>query len=402
MPDATLHLTIDDVAYGGSGVGRHDGQVVFVPFTLPGERVEARLVRRAARYAMAAPVAVGDPSPQRVAPPCPYYGACGGCQYQHVAYPFQLTLKRKQVTDLLRRIGGLSVPAVEAVVASPHPYGYRNKITLHGPGSPAFLGGDGKTRVAILACPLALPAINDLMARERPMCLAAHEEWIIRCNAQGETRSLRVRREHASMRRRRAETPAPAPADAPITERLLGRVFEIPLASFFQVNREVCAALLEQVRARLAADPCEVLIDAHCGVGVMVLSLADLVRRGVGIETDERAIQAARRNAVAQQSRHCRFVEGAVEHRLEGVLESVAAARTCVVLDPPRAGCAPSVLQTLLRWRPRLLLYVSCEPPILARDLKILTHGGYRLTRVTPFDMFPQTARLEVVAELQV
>jgi len=185
-----------------------------------------------------------------------------------------------------------------------------------------------------------------------------------------------------------------------MTDQILNQSYDYPLNSFFQVNPEVLNQILTTANMQFETLDCAMLVDAYCGVGVFVLALARRNQRGIGIEVDGGAITAARANAARQEAHHVTFLQGQAEVCLKRALRDLPADHTCLVLDPPRAGCSVPVLRAVTRHRPRHLLYLSCVPPILARDLKQLAQSGYRLVHVQPFDMFPQTAHIECLAEL--
>jgi 23S rRNA (uracil1939-C5)-methyltransferase len=389
-----MELEIADVAFGGDGVARHPERVVFVPLVLTGERVEAKLTGITARFARADCRQVLVPSPSRVTPPCPYFGDCGGCRYQHADYPFQLQMKRKQVADILQRIGGIAAPPVESTIPSPVAYGYRNKLTLHGPGRPSFQRSSGGDLLPIESCALAGAAINRKLSELAESELEYDEDLIIRCDADGE---VFISRDGA------AQTNGTVPASsgpAIIRETLGGLNFQVPVRSFFQVNPGVHELLLAGVVRTFAEGACVNLVDAYCGVGVFALGLAGGAKNIIGIEYDPAAVSCAVENAKQLGCVQVRFRQGQVETALRPALRECSSAPTCVILDPPRAGCADRIIRLLLEERPRQVLYLSCAPPVLARDLKRLLAGGYELRRVAPFDMFPQTAHVEVLAEL--
>lgn len=388
-----LELDITDVAFGGDGVARHAGQVVFVPLVLTGERVAAVITGNTARFARAECRQVLAPSSARVTPPCPRFGICGGCRYQQADYPFQLQLKRKQVFDILQRIGGFAEPPVELMTASPLAYGYRNKLTLHGPGRPGFQRAGGGSLLPIDRCALAYQTVNRKLEELAAIRLASGEDLIIRGNAAGQVCTYR---ETA----RRSVSAASEPAAQVIEESLAGMSFQVPVRSFFQVNPGVHELMLARVARMFEECACSNLVDAYCGVGVFALALAGRAKRVIGIESDPAAVAWATRNAARLGVTQGEFRPGGVETLLPAALRASAAEPTCVILDPPRAGCADRVIRVLLQERPRQILYLSCVPPILARDLKRFRAGGYELTRVIPFDMFPQTAHVEVLAEL--
>lgn len=372
QPGQRFAATVGELAFGGEGVVRVEGFVVFVPFVAPGEEVELELVEVKKHFARARLVQVLRPSPHRVEPQCRYFGVCGGCQYQHLAYTEQLRIKQRQLGELLQRLGGLDPAVVAPVVPCPQPYGYRNRIMVRSQWSrPAqqrllgFLRWDSRLVVDVEACALAEPALNEQLRQVR---------------AQPRPRS-----------------------GTKVVLRLPPEGWELPPDAFFQNNFPLLPRLVATVREALQSAGTQHLVDVFCGVGFFALELANWVESFAGIELDRRAIAAARRNAAARGlAGRGEFVEGAAEVRLPELLERFSAVRTTVLVDPPRVGCAPPVRAALRAARPAQILYVSCHPATLARDLRELTaEGGYQLERVTPLDMFPQTQHLECVADLR-
>ena len=383
QPGQRVELDITTIAFGGDGIGRIDNFVVFVPFVLEGERVEAEIVEVKRRYATADLVRIITPSPYRVKPRCDYYMRCAGCQYQHADYPVQLELKYKQIRDIFQRIGGIAEPPIAPVIASPRPYGYRNKIVVHGPGKPGFWTMRGRSIIAIDRCPIARDEINTKLAEVSGQALE-NVHLTIRANSAGKVWTF--------------IEPA---AEAQIEEIILGKTLAAPLGSFFQVNEDVISLALEHVRKIFTASGCTTLVDAYCGVGLFALLLADLAKHCYGMEIDAKAITAANANAQRLGLTNCDFYAGKTERLLFYTLRQCKLDEVCLILDPPRSGCGKAVLKTLREQKPRKLIYVSCAPPMLARDIKELAKAGYVLEHITPFDMFPQTAHCEAVAELR-
>ncbi len=366
-----MTLTITDVAFGGEGVARWHERVVFVPFALVGEEVEAEVTEVKRRFARARLVRVVKASAERVTPVCRYFGECGGCQYQHLAYPAQLALKRKQLADLLERIGRFTGVAVEPVVPCPQPYGYRNRIMVRSQWDKfkrglnlGFIRHDNRLVVDIEECRIAEPVLND---------------------------QLRELRAHP-----------PPKGGLKVVLRVAPEGWELPPDSFFQNNFHLAPRLVGTVRDRLRDSGVRYLIDAYCGVGFFGIELADAVESFVGVEYDVTAVRAARRNATHRGLTHGEFVAGCVEDELPGLLQRFPGTATALLLDPPRKGCPPESLRRVRDARPSQVLYVSCHPATLARDLNILcAEGVYELARVIPLDMFPQTQHLECVADLR-
>jgi tRNA/tmRNA/rRNA uracil-C5-methylase (TrmA/RlmC/RlmD family) len=367
----TVSLTIADLAFGGEGVARLNDFVVFVPFVLVGEVVEAEITEVKKSFARARLLRVMQPSPERVLPACAHFGACGGCQYQHIAYPAQLRLKRKQVADLFQRIGGLPPELVAPVVPCPQPYGYRNRIMIRSQWNKpeqrlniGFVRADCGLVEDIFACQIAEPALNEQIRH-------------VRANP-------------------------PPKGGIKVVLRIPPENWEVPPDSFFQNNFFLLPQLVEVVRTALLDGGARHLIDLYCGVGFFGIELADAVESFVGVEFDQRAVAAARRNAAARGRSNGEFIAATVEAALPALLQRFSPAASAVVLDPPRKGCLPETLALLREQRPGQIIYISCHPATMARDLNILCREGvFSVARVTPLDMFPQTQHVECVADVR-
>lgn len=379
-----VEVTIHDIAYGGDGVARLDtGMVVFVPFAAAGDRLRVRLQAVKKRFARGVIDEVLTPGPGRVEPACPYFGRCGGCRYQHVADDQEVPLKAGQLHDLLQRLGKFAEPpAVETPAAECGPrWNYRNKVTMHpADGAPGFVAVDQQHVVPVSACPIARPEINEYLADAGP----CEDDLTVRVDARGTCRRVT------------------AASTATLTEELLGSPLQVPANAFYQVNPPVLDAACRWLQQALEPLAVNGLIDAYGGVGVFALALAKQCCMAVGIESHTAAVACARENAAAWGVDHAEFVAGAVEDELPRCLESAAeAAPCCLLLDPPRSGCSKKVLAALCHHTPDCLVYVSCAPDRLARDLQRITaETPLRLQRLAVFDMFPQTAHFETVAIL--
>ena len=364
-------LDIHDLAFGGEGVGRVGEFVVFVPFVCPGERVEVKLTEVKKNFARGVLTRLLTQAPERVEPECRYFGECGGCQYQHLDYPSQLRWKRKQIADLFQRVGGFDGTLVREVIPCPQPYAYRNRILVRSQWNrPAqkldlgFIRQDCGLVCDIESCAIAEPALNEGIT-----------EW--------------------------RRNPPPK-GGIKMVLRIPAEGWVVPEHSFFQNNFFVLPALLAAVRARLGDAGSRHLIDAYCGVGFFSLSLADAVDSFLGVELDAPAIRAARENQKQRGITNGDYVAGDTDALLPSLLNRLNPAQTAVLLDPPRVGCRPPSLEVLRQTGPAQILYVSCHPATLARDLKLLcADGRYRLVDVQPVDMFPQTQHVECVADLR-
>lgn len=370
-PGERLTLTISDIAFGGEGVARFEDFVFFVPFVALGEVVEAEVVEVKKRFGRARLVKVLQASAERVAPECRYYGECGGCQYQHLAYETQLRLKQKQIADLFERIGKLDPKLIAPVIPCPQPYGYRNRIMIRSQWDKfkqglniGFIRADNRLVIDLEECRIAEPALNQQIQHVR-----AHP---------------------------------PPKGGLKVVLRIPPEGWEVPPDSFFQNNFFLLPKLVEVVRERLRDSGRRFLADVYCGVGFFGIEVGDMMEACVGVEYDQMAIKAARRNAVLRGRNNCEFVGGTAEELLPGILGRFQPENTAVLLDPPRKGCQPETLELLRQTGPAQIIYISCHPATMARDLNVLCAGTvYSVTRVVPLDMFPQTAHVECVADLR-
>lgn len=398
-------IQIDAIGHEGQGLGRHEGKVIFSPYTLPGERIEMRIVEERRRWSRAEPLRVLESSPHRVQPPCPYFGFCGGCQWQHIDAPAQPALKQQAVVDQLQRIGHISTPPVQPTLGMADPWFYRNHVqfSLTPSGRLGFQAALSHDVVAIDRCLLLHPLLGELHGE-------LNVEW-------HDIRRLVLRAGiHTAERMVILEDTDPEaalPVCAPFlscvlqlpggSERVVsgagfyhevlhGRTFRISADSFFQVNTLQAEVLLDVVQEYVEPQRDDVLLDVYCGVGTMGLALSDQVGRVIGVEEHPAAIEDARANA--QGSQAVTLIRGPAEQVLSRLDDRIGK----VIIDPPRQGCEPAVIAALLRLAPRRLVYVSCSPSTLARDALLLAEGGYHLRRVQPVDMFPQTFHLETVS----
>lgn len=407
---AEIELEIATLTNLGSGLGRVQlpgtaadslapegergagGWVVMVPFTLPGERVRARVFRNHKNFSEADLVKVLTPSPARVAARCSLFGRCGGCQYQHLSYAGQLEWKRRQVAELLQHMAGVPDFPVAPVVGSPREYHYRSKITPHfnpprGP-EPVPIGflrqGTRFDLIDVPQCPIATEAINAKLTEVRA-----------RVHAQQETY-----KRASTLLLREASGQVTTDYDAVITETVGDLKLHFLARDFFQNNPFILPAFTRYVREQAAASGARFLVDAYCGSGLFALTAASAFERVAGIEISESSVRFARENAAANAVSNATFTAGDAAAIFAGLDPAFAPGDTAVVIDPPRKGCDESFLSQLFAFGPRAVVYVSCDPATQMRDLKGFLAAGYTLTAAQPFDLFPQTRHLECVLSL--
>jgi 23S rRNA (uracil1939-C5)-methyltransferase len=382
-----VEVTIDDLAPKGDGVGPLGDKRAFASRTIPGERVRVKIRRHRREWIAVDLLEVIEPSPDRVEPRCPLFEHCSGCQLQHMAYPRQLALKQALVVRQLRDHGGFVDAPVAAVLGAENPWYYRNhgRFTVHD-GQLGFVRHFRREFLHVPHCPIMERGINDVMAK-----VDGRLQGATQCNVRvgGPAGSLMIQPKLPQL------DGDPPSGQASLDEELLGRRFRVSAAAFFQVNRPQAERLIALVRERVDAGAQGVVVDAYGGVGTFAALLSPHVGKVISIEESGPAVQDAKVNI--EGLANVELVLGKTEEVLAGIPGPVDA----IVLDPPRSGCQPEALRAVIEHAPRRVVYVSCDPETLARDLRVLVDAGYELLEVQPVDMFPQTHHIECVATLQ-
>jgi 23S rRNA (uracil1939-C5)-methyltransferase len=352
-------VTITGYGSGGEGVGRlEDGKVCFVRGGARGDVLEVRLTNQQARISRGDLLRIITPSKHRIEPDCPVYPICGGCDFRHIAYEEELGIKLKRVNDAFERIGGLS-GHVDEILATGKIDGYRNKAVLHCNGkSWGFYAAGSHDVVPITRCALLKGDLNYALNG---------------LNADGEKGEITLRSGRNGM------TP-------PIEEEHDGLVFRI--SGFFQVNSEAALLLFNKAREYAAMSKNETLVDLYCGVGSLTIFFFFYAGRAIGVEIKHSSVRAARDNAVRNGFSHIEFIDAdAAKWNSSGIKAD------CVIVDPPRSGLSKSVLKKLKELSPERIVYVSCDPATLARDIRLLE--DYSPAKACAVDMFPRTANIE-------
>ncbi|MDX8430573.1 MAG: 23S rRNA (uracil(1939)-C(5))-methyltransferase RlmD [Candidatus Algichlamydia australiensis] len=360
-------LKIEDLSSSGEGVGFLDGKAVFVDGALPDETVEVTIIQSKKKFARAKLQKVLTPSPHRTEPICPLFGTCGGCQLMHLTYPEQLKWKSKRVQETLTRIGKINYP-VEPCIASPDPLYYRHKIHLHKGG---FHKKHSHTTVPITKCYIHNPT-GDAKLPQVKNCREAiirtshtTDETMLICNGK---------------------------PDRPfLTETLNNLTFRIGPKDFFQINPKQALQLYNHTLKLASLTPTSRVLDAYCGVGTLTLLAAKHAQEVIGVESGRTAIQNARVNAQLNNMKNVTFHCDLLEQKIPtlGTFDTI-------FLNPPRGGLHPQVLETILTHPPKKLLYISCDPATLSRDLSQL-NKIFTVNTVQPFDLFPQTSHVETL-----
>lgn len=442
-------VVLHGVAHGGEAVGRAGDLVAFIGLGLPGERVRVEITERKPRYLRGHVVEVLEPSPERVTPPCPIFGTCGGCQWQHATYAAQLAFKTAVLRDQLARLGGFADPPVEPALASPLEWHYRNTVQF----VPAVLvgerpvaasrarGGTGRLLcfqrarsnepVPVEHCYIATELINwaihrlpwpalpdDVWAALREIVVRAvpnealqvtfvSERSLARAGLKAFITAAREAMPELSgvlLAHTRGEQPHLLWGDGSLWFDLAGAQLEVPAGAFVQTNLGVAAVLAGTIVEWLQPARGESVLDAYAGTGALTIPLARRAGAVVAVEANLSAAAAAVRNVANAGLTNVQVRSETVERAVRAFAPreaSPGASFDYVVLDPPRKGCTPEALEGIVRLGPRKIVYVSCEPSTLARDLRRLAAAGYRLRRSRVADMFPQTYHLESVSLLE-
>jgi len=425
---------IQGYSHSGEGVGRLQEKPVFIPLAVRGELVRFRILQEKSRYLRGELLEVLEPSPGRSEAACRLFPRCGGCQLQHQSYEEQMQFKKQLVVSSLQRLGGFYNAPVQEVLGMSRPWHYRHTARFHiarGDQGPAigYFQGRSRSLLPIDTCallPEEFPVIlSHIDARLRqfktPESFPAQEVTLRKGRGTGELLvwfmdgmmpdgaaagfidSLKenvpglVGIQYGTPGSHSLTGNIPAWGRDYYREKIAGTTFQVPAAAFFQNNPQQAARLVSVVRALAEPGTGETMVDLYCGVGLLALTLAPLYQNVWGIEENQQAVEAARQNARLNGIDNCRFLAGQVEQALSDI--AVKQVQT-LILDPPRTGCSPAALQAICAASPRRIIYISCNPATLARDLAILAERGYRIAVVQPIDMFPQTYHVESIVLL--
>ena len=457
-------VTIEDISDTGEGIGHVDGFTLFVSRAVPGDTVRARILKAKKTYAIAKAEEILTPAPGRVAPECPVAGSCGGCQLSFLAYESQLALKQKKVEDCIRRIGGFADVPVLPIIGMEEPHGYRNKGQFpvgtavgKGAGKPeggaadtdrgepvlGFYAGHSHRIVPTASCGMLWPGHEEILSAVREYLAESGARPYDEETGRGLVRHVLMRKGFATgeivvclvvngtkipapetlwERLRKVEGVVglclnvnrektnvilgdrliPLFGKASVTDCIGDVKFEISPMSFYQVNPVQTKVLYDTALAYAGLTGSETVWDLYCGIGTISLFLAKAAKKVYGVEIVPEAIENAKENARVNGLANAEFYVGAAEEVFPRLVkENPAIGADVIVVDPPRKGCDEKLLTTMLAMAPGRIVYVSCDPATLARDLKVLCAEGYRLERVQPVDQFPGSVHVETCVLLE-
>lgn len=405
-------VTLQKQVYGGECIARlSDGRTAFVPLGIPGEQVEIEITEDKDRFVRGRIVNTLVPSPDRVPPPCPYFGVCGGCHFQHMMQPVQAEMKLKILRDQLQRIGKINQPPILGLITGEKAWNYRNQLQFHPTktGKLGFMDRSGRQPIEISTCLLAMQGIADTW----PMVDLAPEPGlrrvVFREDSDGEV-MLVLEGEDEDPPEMEIQLPISAAyldgggrsvnlaGEDQLRYTVAGRELWVSPESFFQVNLEIAERMVQELSVRLELTPNTEVLELYSGVGLFSQILAERAGNLVAIETSPSACFDFAENLDSFEN--VSLYEGAVEDVLPALVGSLPRPEL-VLLDPPRAGLHPRARQALLALKPVRIAYISCDPSTLARDLKEFIAAGYELDSVQAFDMFPQTYHVETISILK-
>ena len=404
-----VQLELTAMAHGGPALGRYQGQVFFVPYTMPGETALVQVETRKKGWARARLVEILEASPDRVVPGCSHFGpdACGGCQWQHIQYDAQLRYKADVVRDQLARLAGLGEVVVHPTRAVGKPWGYRNHVQLHAASGSGlgYVAADGRGVYPINQCHVMHPLVAELFEEldveiegldRLGLRAGVHsgQQMLIFETANDEPFDLVVDSPVSCVLMQSDGTPVILVGRDHLVERVGGHDYRISAGSFFQVNTAGAEALVQAVTDYLSPHPDQTLLDLYAGVGLFSLALAGRVGQVLAVEDQPMAVVDAHLNVQTAGVDNVQVLAGDAAETLSTLDQPIHLA----IADPPRSGCGIDVVTGLAALKVERLVYVACDPAALARDAKALTAAGYHLAEVQPLDLFPQTYHIESVA----
>lgn len=375
-----ITLKIESIAFGGEGVARSENRVVFIRNVIDGETVEAEVIEAKKNFLRAKSLKILEKSDFRVIPPCPYFSVCAGCQYQHIDYKHQLEIKRKQVREIFKHIAKIDL-SPEPVIPSPKTYNYRRFLEFHSIGSKTgFYAYDNKTLVDVDDCLLGEPETNEYCKKLKKEHKTLPPSFRIVLDNGGKVYSdIKDKKQILSY-------------------QVLNQRFSVPINSFFQTNRSLLEKMAGIVMEYAGAKKDEVLFDCFSGVGFFSVFLAEKASKVYGFEEGREANEVTALNASMNGLNNLISIQGKVEEKLPELMKK--AIPDTIVLDPPRTGCQPDILKLIGNHKVKKIIYISCNPSTFARDIMILNNFGYKLEKIQPIDMFPQTSHIEVISSI--
>jgi len=415
-----LQIEIESLAFGGAGIAKQDGKVFFVRDGLPKDVLEIKIIKDKGSYAEAVISKIVEPSPDRIKPYCPVFNLCGGCQLQNLSYPAQLREKEHIIKETLARLGGLHDVSLEAIVPSPKEFGFRNKVTLStwfykGKWNIGYNQKGTNRKVPIESCPISTDIVDKVISRISNVLASIGDPHFpldkihissngVRPqitlvpvhNRKGDT--LKTLHRHLKRHEETENVSIAGIGEIGFEFSILGNRFMTTPSAFTQVNSDINELMIKTVIDWAELNENTTVLDLYSGIGNFSIPMAHQAKEVLGVEISKNSVKLAKHNAELNSIKNMVFQNATSEDAVQ-ILNDEQEKFDLVVLDPPREG-AKEILDGLVKLSPEKIIYVSCDPATLARDLKKLSGLGYKVARVRPFDMFPQTFHIETVTLL--
>lgn len=415
-----MQIEIERIAFGGAGIAKKDGKVFFVRGGLPKDVLEINIIKDKGNYAEAVIAEIIKPSPDRIETPCPVFDLCGGCQLQNLNYPAQLREKEYILKETLGRLGGLYDVAIEPIVPSPKEFGFRNKVTLStwfykGKWHVGYNQKGSNRKVAIDSCPISTDIVDKTIKRISEVLASLGDPYyplekihissngfksqitlVPRHSRRGDL--LKTLLKHLRRHRETENVSINGSGETGFEFSILGNKFLTTPSAFTQVNSEINELMIKTVLDWAELTQEQTVLDLYSGIGNFSIPLALGAGEVLAVEISNNSVKLARKSAQANSVNNLVFQNAASEHAIE-VLNKDEEKFDLIVLDPPREG-AKEIIDGLVGLSPAKIIYISCDPATLSRDLKRLDELGYKVVKVRPFDMFPQTFHIESIAML--
>lgn len=415
-----MQAKIEGISHRGEGVARINGKATFIPYAIPGEEVEIEIIQENKRFSRGKLAGICTASPDRREPACPAYYDCGGCAYQHVDYAREMDLKRNMVKETLKRLGGIDTKVLP-VIGMEEPHRYRNKVVWHttmvnGKMQMGFYREGSHDLIPLGGCTLIhedMEQVQNSLAANlshleiqpgteislRRSSWTGHMSLVIngKCNREALSAWASSLLANLSVHVSQGSKIKTLQGEPFLEEQLCGLTFRVSPLAFLQVNHQQTEKLYQLIHQYAALSGKETVMDGFCGIGTIALTLAQYASQVVGIELYPQAVADAKQNAAINNIHNARFYAGSCED----VITRLNQPFDVVVLDPPRAGCKAQTIEAVIRTNAPRIIYVSCNPSTLARDLQLFASKGYIITEVQPVDMFPRTPHVETVAVIE-
>lgn len=413
-----MYCKVHGISHKGEGVGKIDGKAAFIPFAIPGEEVDVEITESKKKYMRTRLVNILQESEYRINPACKYFDNCGGCAYQHVDYYKQLDFKRQVVIDNVKRIGKLDI-SVNPVLGMDNPWRYRNKVEWHISNKGlAYYNRDDRSLLPIGSCYLISQEMQDLSnyLNNNP------DEWIkaevtkigIRQSSLNKKLMLIFYANFSDKIKIESIVKNNTLLDSiygissggkekllygePVLYEKIGNcTYRVSPQAFFQINHEQTEKLYSLVKRYADLQGKENVLDAYCGTGSISLYVSDQAGKVVGVESFRAAVKDARKNAIANKINNCEFIHGDCEKIIPEIKEKF----DLLILDPPRSGCKAELIHAISKMNPSRIVYVSCNPSTMARDLALFNEASFCPVEIQPIDMFPQTGHVECVVVIE-